>query len=111
MRHRPVSLLISTGAIGLVLMVLNSRPGLRAQAGGAAGAKIDYSRDIQPVLEKSCYSCHGAKMQMAGLRLDLKSAAMAGGQSGAVILPGKAAERARYRRIAGGGDQRRRPMG
>jgi len=48
---------------------------------------------------------------MAGLRLDEKSAALAGGQSGAVIIPGKSVDSPLYRRVAGLGDQPRMPMG
>jgi hypothetical protein len=50
-------------------------------------------------------------MQMAGLRLSEKSAALAGGQSGAAIIPGKSADSPLYRRVAGLGDQPRMPMG
>jgi hypothetical protein len=80
---------------------------------GAADAaeKIDFSRDIQPVLEKFCYACHGSKQQMAGLRLDARQPALAGGRSGKVILPGKPAESPLYQRVAGIGDQARMPMG
>src|SRR5262245_57059998 len=71
----------------------------------------DFAQDIQPIFEKSCYSCHGAKLQMGGLRLDSKELALTGGQSGAVIQPGKSADSLLYRRVAGVGDQPRMPMG
>ena len=45
-------------------------------------ADVDFTRDIQPIFAQSCYSCHGPKAQLGGLRLDAKSTAMAGGQSG-----------------------------
>src|SRR5258708_30424726 len=48
---------------------------------------------------------------MGGLRLDSKKSALAGGQSGPVIDPGKSAESALYRRVAGIGDKPRMPMG
>jgi hypothetical protein len=31
---------------------------------------IDFPRDVQPVLDKHCVSCHGPKKQAGGLRLD-----------------------------------------
>ena len=52
----------------------------------AATAKIDFARDIAPLLEKRCFMCHGPQQQMSGLRLDQKSAALQGGKSGAVIV-------------------------
>jgi hypothetical protein len=35
----------------------------------------DFAREIQPIFEKNCYSCHGEKVQGAGLRLDRKESA------------------------------------
>ncbi len=78
---------------------------------GAQSAKVDFTRDIQPILAKSCYGCHGPKLQMGGLRLDAKKLALAGGQSGKAIEPLKAANSTLYIRVAGIGDQARMPMG
>lgn len=65
----------------------------------------DFVRDVQPVLSRSCEKCHGGKMQMGGLRLDAKAAALK------VIRPGDAAASELYKRVAGIGDQARMPMG
>jgi mono/diheme cytochrome c family protein len=73
--------------------------------------RVDFAKDIQPILEKSCYACHGPKQQMAGLRLDSKKLAFDGGQSGKAIVPGKSADSHLYQRVAGIGDQARMPMG
>ena len=72
---------------------------------------IDFVRDVEPILAKSCHSCHGEKAQQAGLRLDTKTLALAGGQSGQAILPGQATESSLYQRVAGLGEQARMPMG
>jgi hypothetical protein len=66
---------------------------------------VDFVRDIKPILEKSCFSCHGAKAQLGGLRLDAKALAMKS------IHAGKSAESSLYARVAGLGDQARMPMG
>ena len=58
----------------------------------AAAAKIDFVRDIQPILAKSCHSCHGGEMQEGGLRLHRKADALAGGDTGVAIIPGKSGE-------------------
>ena len=73
--------------------------------------KVDYVRDIQPILEKSCYSCHGATAQMSGLRLDSRQAFLAGGTGGKIVVPGKSADSSLYKRLAGIGELTRMPFG
>ncbi|MEQ1902816.1 MAG: PSD1 and planctomycete cytochrome C domain-containing protein [Pirellulaceae bacterium] len=60
----------------------------------AAGQKIEFVRDVRPILQKHCLGCHGPEKREGGLRLDVKSAAFRGGDShGATILVvGNAAE-------------------
>ncbi len=52
---------------------------LSAASGLAAGEKVDFSRDISPILSDNCYACHGpdAAHRKAGLRFDLKESALA----------------------------------
>jgi mono/diheme cytochrome c family protein len=60
-------------------------------AAGATAAPVDFVRDVRPIFEQHCYECHGDKKQKGGLRLDVKSAALKGGDShGPDIIPGKA---------------------
>jgi len=47
---------------------------------------VDYSRDIQPILARRCFACHGPDTQEAGLRLDQAAAATAPLDSGAVAV-------------------------
>ncbi|MEZ5399091.1 MAG: PSD1 and planctomycete cytochrome C domain-containing protein [Bryobacteraceae bacterium] len=54
-------------------------------------AAADFVRDVFPVLERRCFGCHGAKVQMARLRLDGKAGFERGGQSGSVANAGDAA--------------------
>lgn len=42
----------------------------------ASPRKIDFTRDVQPIFAKHCYSCHGEKKQKAGLRLDQRPDAL-----------------------------------
>ena len=53
----------------------------------AAAPPVDFAGSVYPIFERSCLDCHGAKQQLANLRLDGKDAAMKGGWSGAVIQP------------------------
>ena len=52
----------------------------------------DFLKDIQPLLESRCISCHGSEKQKGSLDLSTLQAAMQGGDTGASISPGKAGE-------------------
>src|SRR5689334_23237689 len=54
--------------------------------------KVDFTRDVQPLFAEHCLKCHGAEKQKGGLRLDLKTAALKGGDDGKVIDPGHAVD-------------------
>ncbi|MBL8178651.1 MAG: PSD1 domain-containing protein [Bryobacterales bacterium] len=65
-------------------------PFLLAACAWAAPAQQDtefFETKIRPVLAANCYACH-TQSAMGGLRLDSREAAMAGGKSGAIIVPG-----------------------
>src|SRR5213593_2918768 len=59
----------------------------------AMAEPVDFMRDVRPILEKHCYECHGEKKQKSGLRLDVKAAALRGGDEHPPdIIAGKAKE-------------------
>jgi hypothetical protein len=51
-------------------------------------ARVTFLRDIRPILENKCVSCHGAERQKGGLRLDTHALALKGGDSGPAMVPG-----------------------
>lgn len=53
-----------------------------------AAEPVDFRKQIRPIFKERCYSCHGAKKQESGLRLDKRQEAMAGGETGPAIVPG-----------------------
>ena len=58
----------------------------------AADERLSYNKDVQPILARHCYACHGpdAEAREAELRLDQRVAALAELPSGATaIVPGK----------------------
>jgi mono/diheme cytochrome c family protein len=62
----------------------------------------DYARDVQPIFASRCYSCHGSKAQMHGLRLDRKADALRGGNSGAPsIIPGDSTQSLLLKYVSG----------
>ena len=48
---------------------------------------MDYLRDIKPILQNRCYSCHGAIRSESELRLDTAERARKGGDSGPAVTP------------------------
>ena len=82
---------------------------LDAQNPSAQLSRVDYARDIQPVLEKSCYECHGPKKSRGKLRLDLRGAALKGGETGPAIVPGNSERSLVVRRVLGLDDEDRMP--
>ncbi|MGC6448520.1 MAG: DUF1553 domain-containing protein [Rubripirellula sp.] len=54
-----------------------------------ADEKVDFQRQIAPILEERCWYCHGEDEQESGLRLDLRAYMLRGGDSGlAAVVPG-----------------------
>ncbi len=63
-----------------------------AASAPAAGPKLEYNRDIRPILANNCFKCHGpdARERKAGLRLDVREEALKPAESGRTpIVPGK----------------------
>lgn len=87
----------------IVIVLLASFPvAAQTQLPPAATARIDSERDVKPLLAENCYSCHGSEVQQAGLRLDLRQAALRGGDYGPVIVPGKSADSKLIKRLVDG---------
>jgi hypothetical protein len=88
--------------IGLVVGLLVSCT-VSAQPGpDATVARIEFNRDIWPILADNCLACHGpdSKKMKGGLRLDLRDEAIKSGKSGEMALvPGKPEASELVRRI------------
>jgi hypothetical protein len=68
--------------------------GLRAAEPKAADpAAIEFfEKEVRPLLAARCQGCHGATKQKGDLRLDSRTAILAGGSTGPAIVPGKPGE-------------------
>ncbi len=80
---------------------------LLASLASLPAAEVDFARDVQPVLATKCVRCHGPRKQEGGLRLDLRSRARQGGDTGPAL--GKTGEL--LRRVTSGDDNLRMPPG
>jgi hypothetical protein len=85
----------------LALLLLCAGPLVAADLPPPADRRIDFERDVRPLLVQHCYACHGPDRQRAGLRLDRKADALKGSDDGVVIVPGKSADSSIVRLTAG----------
>ncbi len=54
----------------------------------AKATDLTFSKDIQPMLEKSCVRCHGDERPKADLRLTSREGVLKGTKDGKVVVPG-----------------------
>ena len=69
--------------------------------GAEAQNPATFTSDIRPIMEGSCWDCHGEELQRSGLDLRTRDGALRGGSNGPAIVPGRAEESLLYRMIAG----------
>lgn len=75
----------------------------------ATATAVDYTHDVKPILQRHCYSCHGALQQQSGLRLDHPSFIQAGGDRGA-SFDAAGGESILLAAVRGTGDVERMPL-
>src|SRR5262245_58060959 len=89
---------------GLLVLIVGALAA--GQSGGTFAQttdRIDFARDIQPLLRANCYSCHSATLASGNFRLDRRRDSMPNrvGANGARIVPGNSATSRLYQRISG----------
>ena len=93
----------------VVFAVIAGAMALRTSS--AQTTKVDFVRDIQPILQANCWRCHNEQTAKGQLRLDSKTSTMKGGISGAVIIPGNSRDSRLLHRVRGEGGEKRMPLG
>lgn len=78
---RTIRCLIACGCSLVAAAVLAAEP-----------AAPNFENDIRPLLKQRCVKCHGSLKQAGKLNLGVPAGIVRGGESGAVIVPGNAAE-------------------
>ncbi|HZE97969.1 MAG TPA: DUF1553 domain-containing protein [Planctomycetota bacterium] len=88
---------IARSAALLLILSLGSLSGAEEQAKD----KVDFGRDIRPILANNCLLCHGPdpKARKADLRLDTFEGAIALHDGKAALVPGKPAQSELLRRV------------
>ena len=62
---------------------------------------VTFTDHIRPIMERSCWNCHGEAAQLSDLDLSTRESAIAGGTRGPAIVPGQAEDSRLYRAVAG----------
>src|SRR5438270_13245364 len=98
------SILRTARRVSLLLLLFAAGPAARA----AAPPRVDFDRQIRPLLSDNCYACHGPddKARKAKLRLDRKQDAL---EHGNVIVPGRAAKSELFERVTSQDPKTRMP--
>ena len=65
--------------------------------------RIDFDKQIKPILEANCLECHSAGKRKGGLSLAAYADVLDGGRSGAIVRPGLAANSLLLARVKGEG--------
>ena len=83
---------MSVVAVVLLGLTLVGRQTLADTPKATSGDRVDFARDVRPILSNHCWNCHGPDeaTRQAKLRLDGRDAALSKGESGQLaIVPGK----------------------
>src|SRR4051794_27369429 len=91
---------------GLFLLISGPGPSVGE---APASERVDYTRQVKPILKGRCYACHGSLKRKAGLRLDTGAAIRRGGDGGSAIEPGRSDESLLIARVTADDPGRRMP--
>ncbi|HTD65086.1 MAG TPA: PSD1 and planctomycete cytochrome C domain-containing protein [Candidatus Limnocylindria bacterium] len=76
----------SENLVGRLLFLFFSFSFALSLAAVSSAQAIDFVRDVQPILSAHCLKCHGLEKQKSGYRLDDKTSAFQGGDSGQTAI-------------------------
>jgi mono/diheme cytochrome c family protein len=70
-------------------------------AGSAPAKQVDYLRDVKPILQAHCYTCHGNGTRLGGFQIDSREGVLAGGQDHPGVVPGHSERSLLIRLVSG----------
>jgi hypothetical protein len=93
----PLALTTASGLWLAVLVASQSTP----PSTQMTAPRVDYQRQIRPILGKRCLECHSSDKRKGGLSLATYADALDGGRNGAAIRPGNSASSLLIHRLTG----------
>ena len=93
---------VITGAVIVMAAVLVGVDRSPAEPPPSGAAKVDFQRDVRPILSNHCFECHGpdAATRMADLRLDTREGAFSQRPGGNLVVPGDPEASLLFQRIS-----------
>jgi hypothetical protein len=84
---------------------------LSGTAAARAADRVDFNRDIRPILSESCYQCHGPdhNKRKADLRLDTRAGLFRKTADSTIVVPGKPGASELFVRITATDDETKMP--
>jgi mono/diheme cytochrome c family protein len=77
--------------------------------GAAPSTEVSYAKDVRPILESRCASCHMGEFVSEGLDMNTYESLMEGSQNGPVIDPGDAKHSLLIKKVTEGEMPKRGP--
>jgi ankyrin repeat protein len=74
------------------LALVNSSTANAAETANPQPRKIDFEREVAPILRQRCVDCHGPEMQLADLRLDQRKFVLVDDEDRGLVKPGQSGE-------------------
>lgn len=94
----PVGEKLSDGEIGAIRKWIDDGASFER----ASHELLVTEREVLPIFQMRCVTCHGKRRQEAGLDLRTPASRMKGGKSGPALVPGKPEESLLFQRVASG---------
>ncbi len=84
---------LALGALTIATAAIVWQPrSVAAQAGPEPKSVAFYTQRVLPILDEHCYSCHGGEHHRGHLSIATRAGLLRGGEDGAVVVPGNAAQ-------------------
>lgn len=94
----------------IAVLIVSTFAILRIGSTGAApSTEVSYAKDVRPILESRCATCHMGEFVSEGLDMNAYESLMAGSQNGPVIVPGDAGDSLLVEKITEGKMPKRGP--